>query len=63
MVRGQEHVISKTKSIEEERVRRELDKHHKKQIKEQDQMRKRETKKREQEEKKHLRELTKKNRK
>ena len=63
LVRGQEHVISKTKSKEEERVRRELDKHHKKQIKEQDQMRKRETKKREQEEKKHLRELTKKNRK
>ena len=63
LVRGQEHVISKTKSKEEERVRRELDKHHKKQIKEQEQLRKRETKKREQEERKRMRELTKKNRK
>jgi len=63
LVRGQEHVISKTKSKEEERERRELDKRHKKQMKEQEQMRKRETKKREQEDKKLQRELTKKNRK
>jgi len=63
LVNTQQHLVSKTKSKEEERERRELDKRHKKQMKEQEQMRKRETKKREQEEKKRQRELTKKNRK